>query len=67
MEHALHGRKPIEATATPDLLEYDPQTWAEQQAGGTWSEMFNRDGLLNRFQWLGRTGQWRIRWQCASR
>ncbi|MGD1997271.1 MAG: DUF2298 domain-containing protein, partial [Anaerolineae bacterium] len=31
----------------------DPETWAEQQAGGTWSEMFDRQGLLNRIQWLG--------------
>ncbi|MBN1179139.1 MAG: glycosyltransferase family 39 protein [Anaerolineae bacterium] len=31
----------------------DTAAWAEQRAGGTWSEMFDRDGWLNRFQWLG--------------
>ena len=58
VEHALHGRKPIDATATPDLLEYDPQTWAEQQAGGTWSEMFDRGGLLNRYPGLAAVAWW---------
>jgi YYY domain-containing protein len=31
----------------------DPESWQEQREGGTWSEMFSRDALLNRFQWLG--------------
>ena len=57
---ALHGRKPIEVTAAPDLLEFDPQTWAEQQAGGTWSEMFNRDGLLNRYPGLAAVVWWAV-------
>jgi len=36
------GREPV----------FDPETWAQQQAGGTWSEMFDRDGLLNRSPFL---------------
>jgi len=58
VERALHGRKPIEVTAAPDGLEFDPQTWAEQQAGGTWSEMFDRDGLLNRYPGLAAVAWW---------
>jgi YYY domain-containing protein len=52
VERALHNVKPIEFTMTPDLMEFDADTWADQQAGGTWSEMFNRDGLLNRYPGL---------------
>jgi len=55
---ALHGLKPIQATAAPDLLEFDPQTWAEQQAGGTWSEMFDRNSLLNRYPGLAALAWW---------
>ncbi|RLC91889.1 MAG: hypothetical protein DRI79_01810 [Chloroflexi bacterium] len=57
---ALHGLTPRQATAAPDLLEFDPQTWAEQQAGGTWSEMFHRDSLLNRHPGLAAIAWWII-------
>ncbi|MFN3762174.1 MAG: DUF2298 domain-containing protein, partial [Anaerolineae bacterium] len=30
----------------------DPQTWAQQQAGGTWSAMFDRGSPLNRSSFL---------------
>jgi YYY domain-containing protein len=33
--------------------QFDPEMWAEQRAGGTWSAMFNRQGMLNRFPGLG--------------
>ncbi len=55
---ALHGFSPREATAAPNFLEFDPQTWAEQQAGGTWSEMFNRHSLLNRYPGLAAVAWW---------
>nr|HID14354.1 hypothetical protein [Anaerolineae bacterium] len=58
VDRALRGLKPIQATAAPDLLEFDPQTWAEQQAGGTWSEMFHRDSLLNRYPGLAAVAWW---------
>ncbi|MBN1953562.1 MAG: glycosyltransferase family 39 protein [Anaerolineae bacterium] len=29
-----------------------PEVWAEQRAGGTWAEMFDRDSLLNRSEVL---------------
>jgi len=63
VERALHGLKPIEAAdqnpgAAPDALMFDPETWADQQAGGTWSEMFNRDGLLNRYPGLAAVAWW---------
>ena len=60
VERALHGLKPAGATAAPDLLEFDPQTWAEQQAGGTWSEMFDRDSLLNRYPGLAVVVWWAV-------
>jgi len=43
---------PRQATRGVRKPVLDPQTWAEQQTGGTWSEMFARDGLLNRAHWL---------------
>ncbi|HHS96734.1 MAG TPA: hypothetical protein ENK08_02370 [Chloroflexi bacterium] len=42
---------PRQATRGVREPVFDPQTWKEQQAGGTWSEMFNRDSPLNR-SWL---------------
>jgi len=57
---ALHGLTPVEATKAPNLLEFDSQTWAEQQAGGTWSEMFDRDSLLNRYPGLAAVAWWAV-------
>jgi YYY domain-containing protein len=31
---------------------------AEQQAGGTWRELFDPDGLLSRYEWLGAAVWW---------
>ncbi|MBL7063961.1 MAG: glycosyltransferase family 39 protein, partial [Anaerolineae bacterium] len=42
----------------PGLLEFDPETWADQQAGGTWAEMFDRDSLLNRYPGLAVVAWW---------
>ena len=47
LSHVAYGLNPRQADATPERLEFDPWTWAEQRAGGTWSEMFDRDSLLN--------------------
>jgi YYY domain-containing protein len=52
VERALRDVKPVDFTMAPELMEYDPDTWADQQAGGTWSDMFNRDSLLNRYPGL---------------
>ena len=60
VERALHGLTPLEVSAAPDMLEFDPQTWAEQQAGGTWSEMFDRDSLLNRYPALAAVAWWLV-------
>jgi len=58
VERALHGLTPVQATAAPDLLEFAPETWAEQQAGGTWSEMFDRESFLNRHPGLAAVAWW---------
>ncbi|MCC6191961.1 MAG: glycosyltransferase family 39 protein [Anaerolineales bacterium] len=44
---------PREATRTPTLFRLPPDRLAELRAGGTWSAMFDFDGLLNRHEWLG--------------
>ncbi len=58
LDRAVPGLTPREATRSRNLLEFDPQTWAEQQTGGTWSEMFNRDSLLNRYPGLAAIVWW---------
>lgn len=52
------GLTPQQATGAAGTLEFDEETWGEQQAGGTWSEMFNRDGLLNRHPGLAALAWW---------
>ncbi len=39
---------PRQAGKVPGLLMLPPDRWKEQQAGGTWSEIFNIQGLINR-------------------
>jgi len=41
----------------PDLM-LPAERLAEQQAGGTWSKLFPRDGLINRSQLLATVGWW---------
>ncbi|MFQ6101717.1 MAG: DUF2298 domain-containing protein [Anaerolineae bacterium] len=60
VSRALNGLSPRQATAAPNLLEFDSQTWAEQQAGGTWSEMFDRNSLLNRYPGLAAVAWWTV-------
>jgi YYY domain-containing protein len=58
LERVQRGRTPREATRAPDMLRFDAETWEAQQAGGTWSEMFNRDSLLNRYPGLAALAWW---------
>jgi len=58
VDRALHGLTPREASVAPNALLFDPETWAEQQAGGTWSDMFNRDSLCNRYPGLAAVAWW---------
>ncbi|MBN1810300.1 MAG: glycosyltransferase family 39 protein [Anaerolineae bacterium] len=60
LDQAYHGLRPKELTAVPDLMEFDDETWAEQQAGGTWSEMFNSRGLFNRYPGLAALAWWLV-------
>jgi len=43
---------PRQATRGVHEPVFDPQTWAQQRAGGTWSEMFDRESPLNRSWFL---------------
>jgi YYY domain-containing protein len=62
LDRAIHGLTPLAATAARNLLWSDgpawQRMWAEQQAGGTWSEMFNRRSLLNRYPGLAAVAWW---------
>jgi YYY domain-containing protein len=60
LERAQHGRTPREATRAPNMLKFDEETWADQRNGGTWSQMFNRDSLLNRHPELGAVAWWMV-------
>jgi YYY domain-containing protein len=44
---------PIDATKTPTLLRLTSERLAEQLAGGTWSQMFDFNGLLNQNEAVG--------------
>ncbi|MGC9469076.1 MAG: DUF2298 domain-containing protein [Anaerolineae bacterium] len=37
----------------PNSLLMTPRMRQEQESGGTWSELFNREGVQNRYQWIG--------------
>ena len=43
---------PKQASEHPGTLLLPEERWAQQQAGGTWSELFNRDALFNRYPWV---------------
>ena len=60
LDRVQRGRTPREATAAPDMLRFEEETWAEQEAGGTWSRMFNRRSLLNRYPGLGALAWWAV-------
>jgi YYY domain-containing protein len=60
LDQARHGLRPKElTTAVPDM-KFDAETWADQQAGGTWSEMFNSRGLFNRYPELAAFAWWLV-------
>jgi YYY domain-containing protein len=48
---------PGEATQAPNALQLPPARWEQQQAAGTFGEIFNLDGVLNRHPWLA-AGVW---------
>jgi YYY domain-containing protein len=49
---------PRDATRVPTLLRLPPDRLQAQAAGGTWSEMFDAEGLLNRYEFLGAAAWW---------
>ncbi|TET51126.1 MAG: hypothetical protein E3J64_07385, partial [Anaerolineales bacterium] len=59
VENALHGQHPTEV-GKELTLEIPEETWEEQKAGGTWSEMFDRDALLNRYPGLAAVVWWLV-------
>ena len=44
---------PGKAKSYPATLLLPTDRWAEQLAGGTWAELFDRDGLLNKYPFVG--------------
>ncbi len=60
VSQAAHGQTPQQAAQGDNVLKFEPAVWAEQRAGGTWSEMFNRDGLLNRYPALAALAWWLV-------
>ena len=60
VSQAAHGQTPQQAVEASNMLKFEPEVWAEQQAGGTWSEMFNRDGLFNRYPALAAIAWWAV-------
>jgi YYY domain-containing protein len=49
---------PTQATAAPTALMLDPDVWQQQQQSGTWSELYNRNSLLNRYPLLAIAAWW---------
>ncbi len=58
LDRVQRGRTPQAATKAPNMLRFSEEVWSEQQAGGTWSEMFDRGGLLNRHPGLAALAWW---------
>ncbi len=58
LERVHHGQTPQQATGPDGMLRFDEETWEAQRAGGTWSEMFNSDSLLNRYPGLAALAWW---------
>ena len=58
LDRVQRGRTPQAATEAPNMLRFSEDVWAEQQAGGTWSEMFQRGSLLNRHPGLAALAWW---------
>jgi YYY domain-containing protein len=50
---AVVNQGPVDATKTPTLLRLTPERLAEQTAGGTWSQIFNFDSLVNQNEFVG--------------
>ncbi|MDP6652068.1 MAG: DUF2298 domain-containing protein, partial [Gammaproteobacteria bacterium] len=49
---------PKQATVAPTGLMLTVERAVGQRAGGTWSEMFDSNSVLNRFEWLAATAWW---------
>lgn len=47
LEAAYHGFTPRQETSSPTGQMLSPQAWETQQASDTWSDLFDRDSILN--------------------
>jgi YYY domain-containing protein len=57
---AQHGQDPTKVGERELTLEIPEKTWEEQKAGGTWSDMFDRASLLNRYPGLAAIAWWLV-------
>jgi YYY domain-containing protein len=53
LEAAYHGNTPRSETASPTGQMLVEEAWQTQQASGTWSDLFDRDSILNANPGLG--------------
>ncbi len=53
LRYALNGITPKAETAAPNGLMLKDSVWQAQQNDGTWSDLFDRNGLLNQAPLLG--------------
>ena len=60
LAQAVPGLSPQAAARAPTALAYDRETWSQQQAGGTWSQMYDRADTLNVHPGVAAAAWWAV-------